>query len=113
MDRRQENGRTAARTSVTDQPRVGDLLYIDRAASVQFRRAIHFRVIRVLDYPTYNGWVWLEGYQLNDAGEAVERRSVFVRVAGLRRVTEPVARPGRPGRAGRPEGPPYVSQMPE
>jgi hypothetical protein len=45
-----------------------------------------FRVIRVHDWPTYDGWVWLDGYELNSAGDAVERRSIFVQVSGLRQV---------------------------
>ncbi len=79
----------------TGIPRVGDVLYVTRAASVQFRQPIYFRVIRVNDWPTYAGWVWLDGYQLNDSGEAVERRSIFVQVAGLRRITGPASRPRR------------------
>jgi hypothetical protein len=42
-----------------------------------------FRVIRVHDWPTYDGWAWLDGYQLNGAGDAVERRSIFVQLKGL------------------------------
>jgi hypothetical protein len=42
-----------------------------------------FRVIRVHDWPTYAGWAWLDGYQLNAAGDAVERRSIFVQLKGL------------------------------
>jgi hypothetical protein len=42
-----------------------------------------FRVIRVHDWPTYDGWAWLDGYQLNGAGDAVERRSIFVQIQGL------------------------------
>jgi hypothetical protein len=45
-----------------------------------------FRVIRVHDWPTYDGWVWLDGYELNAAGDAVERRSIFVQVNGLRQI---------------------------
>jgi hypothetical protein len=45
-----------------------------------------FRVIRVHDWPTYDGWVWLDGYELNTAGDAVERRSIFVQVSGLRQI---------------------------
>jgi hypothetical protein len=56
---------------------------VTRAASVQFAEPLLFRVIRVHDWPTYDGWVWLDGYQLNAAGEAVERRSIFVQVKGL------------------------------
>jgi hypothetical protein len=45
-----------------------------------------FRVIRVHDWPTYEGWIWLDGYELNSSGDAVERRSIFVQVGGLRAV---------------------------
>jgi hypothetical protein len=44
-----------------------------------------FRVIRVHDWPTYDGWVWLDGYELNNVGEAIERRSIFVQIDGLQR----------------------------
>jgi hypothetical protein len=64
-------------------PRSGDVLRVTSAASVQFVEPIYFRVIRVHDWQTYDGWVWLDGYQLNAAGDAVERRSIFVRVDGL------------------------------
>jgi hypothetical protein len=46
-----------------------------------------FRVIRVHDRHPYSGWFWLDGYQLNAAGQAVAQRSIFVRAAGLRRAT--------------------------
>ncbi|GIJ79844.1 hypothetical protein SAMN05443287_107214 [Micromonospora phaseoli] len=67
-------------------PRSGDVLHVTRAASVQFLKPILFRVIRVLDRPTYDGWLWLEGYELNAAGDAVNRRSIFVQRAGLQQV---------------------------
>lgn len=66
----------------------GDLLCIGRAASVQFVKPIMFRVIRVLDWVTYDRWVWLEGYQLDAKGQAVERRQIFVQPAGLRKIAE-------------------------
>lgn len=75
-------------------PRSGDVLHVTREASVQFSIPIVFRVIRVHDWPTYRGWVWLDGYTLNDTGDAVERRSIFVQAAGLRPVTPPP--PGTP-----------------
>lgn len=68
-------------------PRSGDVLHVTRAASVQFVEPIFFRVIRVHDWPTYDGWVWLDGYELNAAGDAVERRSIFVQVNGLRQLS--------------------------
>jgi len=91
-------------------PRSGDVLEVTRDASVQFATPMRFRVIRVLDWPTYTGWVWLDGYQLNADGEAVDRRSIFVQINGLHYVdgAEParrdraagsvIAPPRRPGR---------------
>ncbi|WP_431928391.1 hypothetical protein [Micromonospora wenchangensis] len=61
-------------------------MLIDRRASVQFigDRALWLRVTSVDDRPTYDGWVWLTGYSINRAtGEALKRREVFVRIAGL------------------------------
>jgi hypothetical protein len=72
-------------------PQAGDILHVTREASVQFLRPMMFRVIRVHDWPTYEGWVWLDGYQLNAAGDAVERRSIFVQRAGLRVVPDNTA----------------------
>lgn len=66
-------------------PKSGDVLRVTRAASVQFNEPLLFRVIRVHNWSTYDGWAWLDGYQLNSAGEAVERRSIFVQVRGLQR----------------------------
>lgn len=67
-------------------PRSGDVVYLGPAANVQFAgdRGFFLRVIRVHDWQTYDGWIWLDGYQLDQRGEAVERRSVFVQIAGLR-----------------------------
>jgi hypothetical protein len=76
-------------------PRAGDILHVTREASVQFATPIFFRVIRVHDWPTYDGWLWLDGYQLNAAGDAVERRSIFVQGSGLRAV--PQTTPGNRG----------------
>jgi hypothetical protein len=65
---------------------------VTREASVQFADPMLFRVIRVHDWLTYDGWAWLDGYELNAAGEAVDRRSIYVRLDGLRPV------PAAPGR---------------
>jgi hypothetical protein len=51
---------------------------------VQFTQPIMFRVIRVHDWQTTEGWAWLDGYQLDASGDAVERRSIFVELMGLR-----------------------------
>ena len=84
-------------------PRSGDVIHVTKAASVQFAASMLFRVIRVHDWPTYEGWIWLDGYELNPAGDAVERRSIFVQVSGLRAVgkaPDPRARNARqPGLA--------------
>ncbi|WP_405116849.1 hypothetical protein OG559_21040 [Micromonospora sp. NBC_01405] len=58
---------------------------VARAASPQFVQPIFFRLIRVhADWITYDAWIWLDGYQLDDRGDAVARRSIFVQKAGLR-----------------------------
>ncbi|MEK8107189.1 hypothetical protein NKG94_22255 [Micromonospora sp. M12] len=71
--------------------KAGDLVIVGPEASVQFLRPIRFRVIRQLDWITYDGWIWLDGYQLDDRGGAVARRSIFVMKAGLRFAPAPVA----------------------
>jgi hypothetical protein len=79
-------------------PRSGDVIHVSKAASVQFAAPMVFRVIRVHDWPTYEGWIWLDGYELNGSGDAVERRSIFVQVSGLRamgKAPDPRARNGR------------------
>jgi hypothetical protein len=64
-------------------PRSGDVLCVTRRASVQFTKPMMFRVIRVHDWQTYDGWAWLDGYQLDTSGDAVERRLIFVQINGL------------------------------
>ncbi|GAA2679813.1 hypothetical protein [Actinoplanes palleronii] len=71
-----------------DLPRAGDVLHVGGAASVQFagERALTFRVIRVDPRRTYDGWLWIDGYVLGPSGEAVDRRVIFVRHDGLRKM---------------------------
>ena len=71
-------------------PRSGDVLRVTRSASVQFTEPMLFRVIRVHDWQTTDGWAWLDGYQLNSVGDAVERRSIFVQVNGLQQATSAI-----------------------
>ncbi|SCF42883.1 hypothetical protein GA0070216_115143 [Micromonospora matsumotoense] len=73
-------------------PKAGDLVYVTRAATVQFIKPIWCRVIRVLDWITYDGWCWLDVYQLDAKGDAVVRRSIFVQPAKLQR-QQPAPRP--------------------
>lgn len=64
-------------------PATGSTWLVSDRASVQFGITIIFRVIRVHDWTTYDGWCWLDGYELNREGVAVDRRSIFVRLSGL------------------------------
>ena len=66
-------------------PQPGDVFFVGGAASVQFQgeRSLTFRVIRVESRQTYQGWLWMDGYVLGPTGEAIERRLIFVRRAGL------------------------------
>jgi hypothetical protein len=52
---------------VVPLPRPGQTVFVGRAASVQFSGSacFNFRIIRVDDQPTYEGWAWLDGYQLD------------------------------------------------
>lgn len=74
-------------------PRSGDIVWITRAASVQFTVPMMFRVIRVHDWQTYDGWTWLDGYQLDAVGDATERRSLFVQIDGLQPAQAALAGP--------------------
>ncbi|MEV4842969.1 hypothetical protein AB0K20_07095 [Micromonospora matsumotoense] len=74
--------------------RSGDVLRLSRAASVQFVRPITVRVIRVLtDWHTYDGWVWIDAYVLDAAGDAVSRRTLFLQPAGAGHLKAPVRTP--------------------
>jgi len=75
--------------------RPGDVVYVGPAASPQFTagNGFQFRVIRTHDWNTsWEGWAWLDGYQLNAAGDAVERRSIYVDLMGLPPVALPPKR---------------------
>jgi hypothetical protein len=78
------------------RPKPGDVVLIASAASVQFGggRSLIFRVIRVHDWVTYDGWIWLGGYVLTERGVATDRRDIFVQVAGIRPVTRGPQPPG-------------------
>ena len=85
LQRQHGNGRdTRQREGESVLPRSGDVLCVTRSASAQFTEPIMFRVIRVHDWQTADGWAWLDGYQLDSTGDAVERRSIFVQLTGLR-----------------------------
>ncbi|TDC28865.1 hypothetical protein [Micromonospora sp. KC213] len=68
----------------------GDVLRLTRAASPQFVEPIRVRVVRRLDdWHTYEGWKWVDAYELNTAGDAVRRRTLYVRLAGVQWVNKP------------------------
>ena len=77
----------ASADAATRQPplRAGLTVFVGRAARVQFagQAAFNFRIIRVDDQPTYDGWAWPDGYQLDPTGTAVQRRTIFIQPAGL------------------------------
>ncbi|WP_410811846.1 hypothetical protein [Micromonospora sp. 067-2] len=77
------------------KPRTGDVLRLTTAASVQFMHPISIRVIRVQNWPTYDGWLWIDAYELGESGDAVARRSLFVMPAGLIWQSPPPAPPAR------------------
>jgi hypothetical protein len=73
---------------VEELPRPGEVVVVGAAASVQFggKHGFRFRVIAVDSRPTYDGWVWLDGYQLDGRGQATARRKIFVLRSGLIRL---------------------------
>jgi hypothetical protein len=83
-------------------PRAGEMVRITAAASVQFVavQPFVFRVIRSwVEGSTPLGWAWMTGYVINTDGTAVERRDLFVLLAGLRPVNlrpDPRPRNGKP-----------------
>ncbi|OWV03870.1 hypothetical protein B5D80_21395 [Micromonospora wenchangensis] len=82
-----------------NEPRLrgGDLLHLTREASPQFVRPITVRVIRELtDRHTYDGWAWIEAYELGPDGLARRRRELYVRRAGVRRLPCPPPAAARP-----------------
>lgn len=85
---------------MTMLPRAGDVVRLGRAASPQFRDPILFRVIRVdpSDTADRDGWYWIDGYQLDAAGYAVERRSLFVQITGVVPAATPPPAPAPAGR---------------
>ncbi|MEW2476643.1 hypothetical protein AB0875_22930 [Micromonospora gifhornensis] len=69
-------------------PRVAPGVYLlTSAASPQFSKPITVRLIRErTDRHPYCGWTWIEVYQLDARGTAVDRRELYVRPDGLRPV---------------------------
>ncbi|MER5454338.1 hypothetical protein ABT008_06115 [Micromonospora sp. NPDC002389] len=76
---------------------------LTRDASPQFRTPIAVRVVREqVDWHPPYGWTWIQCYQLDRYGDAVETRHLFVMPDELRRLVltpSPHTRPHRPDRA--------------
>ncbi|RQX15842.1 hypothetical protein DDE19_17670 [Micromonospora ureilytica] len=81
-------------TGLLREVKTGDVLRLTCAASVQFMRPIFVSVIRPLDWPTYDGWLWIDAYELGKRGDAIARRTLFVMTAGLV-WQDPPTQPGR------------------
>ncbi|MGC4856534.1 hypothetical protein ACLQ24_24965 [Micromonospora sp. DT4] len=82
-------------TAVARPVKSGDVLLLSTAASVQFRRPITVRVIRPLvDRHTYQGWLWIDAYEIGPKGDAVARRELYIMPAGARWIDTPA--PARP-----------------
>lgn len=65
-------------------PTAGQVLLLTERASVQFRvNPIVFRVIRVQERAAPDGWIWVDGYELDLAGEAVLRRELMILLASV------------------------------
>ncbi|GIJ12819.1 hypothetical protein ACFFMR_13925 [Micromonospora andamanensis] len=75
---------------------------LTREASPQFATPITVRVIRErTDRSSYDGWAWIEVYQLDSRGEAIDRRELYVRPDGMRPAPPPRHRaPARRAAAG-------------
>lgn len=72
---------------IRDDIRTGRIYHVGADCGVPHGfRPIYFRVIRVDPKATYHGYAWLDGYELDGHGAAVERRSIFVIAAGLKPV---------------------------
>jgi hypothetical protein len=83
--------------------RPGHPYRLTRAASPQFGAPIVVRVIRVLRDLTEAaapGWAWVDVYQLNGSGDAVERRALYFQPAAAQVVGDDEFTP-RPEPAGR------------
>ncbi|WP_083936731.1 hypothetical protein [Longispora albida] len=66
------------------RPKPGDVLRLTRASSPQFAKGLLLRVTKLSDRrSSVSGWAWVEGYQLNSAGDAVLKREVFINLASL------------------------------
>jgi hypothetical protein len=70
---------------MTTLPRPGEVYHVGAACGAPHGfRPILFRLIRVDEHQTHSDAAWLDGYEITPKGEAIERRSIYVILAGLR-----------------------------
>jgi hypothetical protein len=84
----------------SNPPRPGQVVVLDRAASVQFDgdRGLTVQILEVDEQPTLEGWTWLTVAVLGPpaARKRAAVRTVFVQAAGLRPATVPEELLGMP-----------------
>ncbi|WP_018353545.1 hypothetical protein [Longispora albida] len=62
----------------------GDVVRLTKAASPQFGSPLVLRLTKISERrSSVSGWAWIEGYQLDTAGQAITKRTVFVNLAGI------------------------------
>ncbi len=74
----------------TRPPTAGSLVVLDRDATPQLdgSPAVTMRVVRVEPGNQEPGWLWISGYQLVDAGVAVEQRTILAKLNRVWMVVE-------------------------
>ncbi|MEV6524203.1 hypothetical protein AB0M43_19815 [Longispora sp. NPDC051575] len=65
-------------------PTPGDVVRLTKSASPQFGKPLLLRVTKTEGRrSSVYGWAWIEGYVLDNSGNAVTKRSVFVNLNGI------------------------------
>ncbi|MEV6527794.1 hypothetical protein AB0M43_38320 [Longispora sp. NPDC051575] len=84
-----------------DVPPVGTTVLLTAEASPQFagQHQLRLRVTGAETASSVRGWGYLRGYVLDEHGDAVKTRRVYVRWAGVQVTTNPTPRAPRPGTA--------------
>lgn len=72
-------------------PKPFDVVVLGGAAAVRFEatRGLRLVVFEWDPHPTYPGWWWVIGYELNAANEAVRRHELLVPPAGPETLVSP------------------------
>lgn len=73
--------------NIVGPPAPGALVVLGREATPQLEppnTPLTMRVVRTEPTNQDPEWVWLTGYELDGAGNAVEQRTIYARLAGIR-----------------------------